>query len=109
MDGDTGVRQADSRAEVSRKGNREPLSDLRETEGQADGLHSLQSVWPQLALRRGSDLKSSSEQGIVSDMEEEVCGERRYNENDGNWYLCGVHKHGPKTGHGKWILDPNQD
>lgn len=108
MDGNTGVRQTDSRASVSRKGNREPVPDqgLRETEGQEDGLHSLQSVWPQLALRRGSELKSASEQGAVPDVEEEVCGKRQWQ--DGTAYLCGLRKEHGKI-HGKWIVDPNQD
>lgn len=36
-------------------------------------------------------------------IEVDLCGEKFYNEVDGENYICGLEKHGPKIHHGEWI------
>ena len=39
----------------------------------------------------------------IPDAEIPICGEKFYNEVDGENYICGKDKHGPKVKHGDWI------
>lgn len=36
-------------------------------------------------------------------VEVDLCGFKSYNEIDGENYICGLEKHGPKVKHGDWI------
>lgn len=108
--GDVGVGAA---GELDRRGlDGLAVSFLREAKEPAVGLCAVPAVRGELvgrngpgkkpareAVERGSDIEVAACRDI------DLCGFRAYNDTDGEWYLCGMEKHGPKVKHGKWVKE----
>jgi len=59
-----------------------------------------------LAKLRGvvKEIEAKPVEGFVDEPREiDLCGEKFYNDVDGENYVCGKEKHGPKVKHGEWI------
>lgn len=84
---------------------RTPVSDGGGTPSQnRQGRGEQRTHLRQQAVRSGSPVEYGSDESLGGDEEAvEVCGFVAYNDNDGEWYTCGLPAHGPKVKHGAWV------
>lgn len=57
----------------------------------------------EIAAGNTSKLNNFAQDYDSEPVEVDLCGFKSYNEIDGENYICGLEKHGPKVKHGEWI------